>query len=321
VQEGEAKTGKVRVAVVGCGFWGRQHVRVFSSLENAVVEYVSDIDPKRARMVAEEYGVPRFSTDNSELLDAPSVEAVSICTPTVTHWEIAEQALRSGKHVFVEKPLCETAGQARMLIDRAERVGVKLMPGHIERFNPGLLRVKGLLEEGVLGEVVLIFARRVGRWPDRVGDVGVVKDSAIHDLDLARFLFGEEPLSIYARAGSLSHRFEDFAEIILAFPGVRTAFIESNWLTPRKIRRMTITGRDGMAKLDFLSQEVILENASGLSRMEGRWVEPLTLELKHFIDCVAGDLDPCVTGWDGLRAVELAESALRSSSTGRVICL
>ena len=313
--------GKMAVGVVGCGFWGRQHVRVFSSLEDVDVRAVSDLDFQRARSVARDYSVPKACDDNAELFEDPSIEAISICTPTTTHWEVAEQAVGSGKHVFVEKPLCDTSAQARLLIAKAERMGVKVMPGHIERFNPGLQRVMGLLEEGSLGEVVLLFARRVGRWPDRVGDVGVVKDSAIHDLDLARYVFGGEPVSVYGRVGSLGHRFEDFAEITLVFPGVRTAFIESNWLTPRKIRRMTVTGKEGVVDLDFLSQEVVLENAGGATRLGGGCVEPLALELEHFVDYVLGEVDPRVTGVDGLRALELAESALRSSSTGEVVHL
>ncbi len=313
--------GKIAVGVVGCGFWGRQHVRVFSSLEDVAVRAVSDLDLQRARSVAEDYGVPKACDDNSELFEDPSIEAISVCTPTNTHWEVAEQAVECGKHVLVEKPMCDTSEQARLLIAKAERVGVKMMPGHIERFNPGLQKVMGLLGEGLLGEVVLLFARRVGRWPDRVGDVGVVKDSAIHDLDLARYIFRGEPVSVYGRAGTLSHRFEDFAEITLVFPGVRTAFIESNWLTPRKIRRMTITGREAMVDLDFLSQEVVLENASGATRLASGWVEPLALELEHFVGYMLGEVDPRVTGVDGLRALELAESALRSSSTGEVVRL
>jgi len=270
--------------------------------------------------VAKEYGVPKVSVSNSELLEDPSIEAVSVCTPTTTHWAVAEQAVGSGRHVFVEKPVCDTVEQARLLIAKARKTGVRVMPGHIERFNPGVQRVKQLLDQGIIGEVVLLHARRVGRWPDRIGDVGVIKDSAIHDLDLARYLLGE-PVSIYARAGSLSHRFEDFAEIVVAFPGVKTAFIESNWLTPRKIRRLTITGREAMVDLDFLSQKVILESSTGASHLEGKMVEPLMLELGHFADCVAGDIDPLVTGTDGLRALEMAESALKSSSVGRVVRL
>jgi UDP-N-acetylglucosamine 3-dehydrogenase len=296
-------------------------VRVFSSLERVVLTAVADIDLNRARSVAKEYGVTKTFTDYSKILKDRSIDAVSICTPTTTHWKIAEEAVDSGKDVFVEKPICDTSEQARLLVAKAEREGVKIMPGHIERFNPGVRRVKNLLDEGALGEIVLLFAKRVGRWPDRIGDVGVIKDSAIHDLDLTRYLVDEEPVSIYAKAGSLGHRYEDFAEIIIGFPGIKTAFIESNWLTPRKIRRMIVTGEEAIVDLDFLSQEVVLEDASGVTRMESAWVEPLMLEIKHFIDCLLGEADPIVTGSDGLKALEMAEFALKASSTGEVVHL
>jgi len=321
VHVGWLVVGEVEIAVVGCGFWGRQHVRVLSSMENVVVKAVSDIDLDRARLVADEYGIQEVYGDSLRLLRDPSIDAVTICTPTTTHWKIAEEVVGSGRHVLVEKPICDTVEQARLLIAGAEEAGVILMPGHIERFNPGLQRVKGLLDKGLLGEVVLLSARRVGRWPDRVGDVGVVKDSAIHDLDLARYLLSEEPVSIYARAGSLVHRFEDFAEIVVSFPGVKTVFIESNWLTPRKIRRLTITGMEALVNLDFLSQEVILEKADRVTKIDGGWIEPLRLELEHFVDCVVRGLNPDVSGADGLRALELAESALKSSSLGKVVLL
>ncbi len=296
-------------------------MRVFSSLERVVLAAVADIDLNRVRSVAKEYGVTKTFTDYSKILKDSSIGAVSICTPTTTHWKIAEEAVDSGKDVFVEKPICDTSKQARLLVAKAEREGVKIIPGHIERFNPGVRRVKNLLDEGALGEIVLLFAKRVGRWPDRIGDVGVIKDSAIHDLDLTRYLIGEEPVSIYAKAGSLGHRYEDFAEIIIGFPGVKTAFIESNWLTPRKIRRMIVTGKEAIADLDFLSQEVVLEDASGVTRMESTWVEPLMLELKHFTDYLLGEADPIVTGSDGLKALEMAEFALKASSTGEVVHL
>jgi UDP-N-acetylglucosamine 3-dehydrogenase len=288
-------------------------------LEKVSVKAVADIDLNRARFVAKEYEIAETFACSSDLLKDSSIDAVSICTPTTTHWKIAEEAIDSGKDVFVEKPICDTSDQARLLVAKAEREGVKIMPGHIERFNPGVRRVKALLDEGVLGQVVLLFAKRVGRWPDRIGDVGVIKDSAIHDLDLTRYLLEEEPVSIYAKAGSLGHRYEDFAEIIIGFPGVKTAFIESNWLTPRKIRRMIVTGKEAIVDLDFLSQEVLLENASGVTRMESKWVEPLALELTHFVDCISGDADPVVTGSDGLKALEMAESALRASSSDEVV--
>jgi len=222
---------------------------------------------------------------------------------------------------LVEKPMARSPKEAKEILSAAERKGVCLMTGFIERFNPGVQRVKKLIADGVLGEVVLAFARRVGRWPERGGDIGVVKDSAIHDIDIMRFLFEEEVASVYARAGSLGHKFEDYAQIILGFSGDRTAFVEANWLTPRKIRMLTVTGTDAIATVDYITQEVTVGNAEKSVTPNFKWEEPLMLELKHFTESIIAERRPLVTGFDGLKALEVAEAVLRSAKNGEKVKL
>jgi UDP-N-acetylglucosamine 3-dehydrogenase len=195
------------------------------------------------------------------------------------------------------------------------------MVGFIERFNPALRGIKEIIDRGDLGEVVLAFARRVGRWPERIGDVGVVKDSAIHDLDIMRFLFKEEPSSVYARSGSLGHKFEDYAQIMLSFSGIRTAFVEANWLTPHKVRTLTVTGRDAIASMDFITQEIIVEDVEKETKWRPSLGEPLKLELQHFADRILENREPDVTMLDGLRALQISDAALDSARMGKVITL
>ncbi|RLI36369.1 hypothetical protein DRO66_05765, partial [Candidatus Bathyarchaeota archaeon] len=133
--------------------------------------------------MSERYGITYYS-HFKDLLKREEVEAVTICTPTTTHFKIALEAVEFGKHVFVEKPMVSTSEEAQRLLAKAEEKGVNLMVGFIERFNPGVQKVKSLIKSNIFGNVVLAFARRVGRWPERIGDVGVVKDTAIHDLDI-----------------------------------------------------------------------------------------------------------------------------------------
>jgi len=217
--------------------------------------------------------------------------------------------------------MAKSPKEANEILSAAEQKGVYLMTGFIERFNPGVQRVKKLIADGVLGEVVLAFARRVGRWPERGGDIGVVKDSAIHDIDIMRFLFEEEVASVYARAGSLGHKFEDYAQIILGFSGDRTAFVEANWLTPRKIRMLTVTGTDAIATVDYITQEVTVGNAEKSVTPNFKWEEPLMLELKHFTESIIAERRPLVTGFDGLKALEVAEAVLRSAKNGEKVKL
>jgi UDP-N-acetylglucosamine 3-dehydrogenase len=281
---------------------------------------VCDVNTDRAETIGKKYGASWHSR-YEDLLNLSDVEAVCICTPTTSHASIASSAIRCNKHLLIEKPIADTVPQAETIVVQAKKADVQVMVGFIERFNPALRRLQRIIEHGDLGEIVLAFARRVGKWPDRVGDVGVVKDSAIHDIDIMRFLFHEEPQSVYARAGSIGHKFEDYAQIVLSFSGVKTGFVESNWLTPHKIRTLTVTGKDAIASMDFISQEIVVEDVDMEVKPKYVWEEPLKLELDHFATCVIENREPDVTAYDGLIALQICDAALNSAKTGKVIPL
>jgi len=177
---------------------------------------VCDVNRASAEKVGSQFNTP-FTTNIEEVLSRTDVNAATVCTPTITHREVATRALQAGKHVLVEKPITNTTAEARELLSLAKRNGLRLMPGHIERFNPAVIHLKSLVDAGKIGTVFLLLARRVGRWPERIGDVGVVRDTAIHDIDLARYIFRDEVNSVYARTGSMKHTKEDYAEIMLQF--------------------------------------------------------------------------------------------------------
>jgi len=190
------------------------------------------------------------------------------------------------------------------------------------RFIPGLRYIKKAIEDKAIGDLVCATAKRVSQWPERIGDVGVVKDLAIHDIDVVRYLSSEDPISVYAKAGSMKHRrFEDYAQIMLTFEGGRTAFIESNWLTPYKTRTLVVTGSEAIMKLDYITQELTIENAEETVQPRQPWKEPLKLELHHFARCILKKEEPLITGMDGLKALQIAEAALKSSATGRLVKL
>ncbi|MEM3040854.1 MAG: Gfo/Idh/MocA family oxidoreductase, partial [Nitrososphaerota archaeon] len=181
---------KVGFGVIGAGFWGKNHSRVLAELPNTELVAVCDIDSSRAQEVARKYGAEWY-TNLEEFLKRTDVGAVCVCTPTTTHATVSLAAMSRGKHLLIEKPIADSVESARKIVNAVRRRDLLVMVGFIERFNPGLQRLKNLIESGALGDIVLVFARRVGRWPERVGDVGVIKDSAIHDLDLMRYLFNE----------------------------------------------------------------------------------------------------------------------------------
>jgi len=311
---------KLRVAVIGTGFWGKNQARVLAQLDQTELVYVCDMDGARARAVGAEFHVP-YLTNTAEVFARNDVDAVTICTPTITHKEVATQALRAGKHTLVEKPMTSTVAEARELVAVAKERGLRLMPGHIERFNPAVDYLRSLLDDNKIGTVTLFHARRVGRWPERIGDVGVVRDTAIHDVDLARYIFRDEVQSVHAKIGSIRHTKEDYAEIMLEFKKGGTAFIDANWLTPRKTRTLIVTGSEAIVQLDYISQEITVEDSKQSMKPNLEKQEPLRLELTHFAESTLNGKPFKVNGEDGLRAVEICEVVLQSGMSGQTVPL
>ncbi len=307
---------KLGVAVIGVGFWGRNHARVFSELSETELVAVCDVDVHKAEVIGRQHGAAAYG-DSRKLLSRKDVEAVSICTWTTTHAVEAMRSLKAGKHLFVEKPIASTIREAKKIVDFARKEDRHLMVGFIERFNPGVQRAKYTLEQGEIGELVSATAKRVSQWPERIGDVGVVKDYAIHEIDIMRKIFEEDPTTVYARVGNLKHtKFEDYAQIMLTFERGKTAFVETNWLTPDKIRNLTLTGSEAILSLDYLTQEITIESSDKTLKPRYEWKEPLKLELKHFAESVTKNEEPEVTGTDGLKALIIAEAAIKSSKKG-----
>jgi len=312
---------KLGVAVIGTGFWGRNHARVFKELEETELLAVCDINAERAKNVAKQFGV-RAYTSMGKLLKNKDIEAVSNCVWSLNLAKETLKALKAGKHVLVEKPMATNVKQAEKLLETAKEEKLHLSVGFLMRFIPGIQHMKNAIEDKTIGNLVCATAKRVSEWPERIGDVGVVKDTAIHDIDITRYLFGEEPIAVYAKTGSMKYKkFEDYAQIMLTFEGGKSAFIESNWLTPYKTRTLVVTGSKAIMKLDYITQELTIEDAKKTIQPRYPWQEPLKLELQHFANCILKKEKPLITGMDGLKALQIAEAALKSSATGRAVKL
>jgi len=310
---------KLNVAVIGAGFWGRNHIRVYKELPNANLSSICEVNSERLKVAVKEYQVKGYK-NISDLLKRGDIDAVSICTWATKLAEITEEALKAGKHVLVEKPMANNSKQAEKLVRLAEENDLRLMVGFIERYNPGVKNLKGYIKREEIGSVVSALTRRVSEWPERIGDVGVVKDSAIHDIDILRFLFEEDPSTVYAKVGRLKHKqFEDYAHIMLTFKEEKTAFIEANWLTPQKVRRLIVTGSKAILSLDYITQKVTIEKFGETIIPSHQWKEPLKLELQDFVNSILNNSEPLVTGEDGLKALIIAESAYRSSEKERAV--
>jgi UDP-N-acetylglucosamine 3-dehydrogenase len=311
---------RLGVAVIGTGFWGRNHARNLKELSETELLAVCDVNPGRAKAVAEQLDIDAY-TDSRKLLKRRDIEAVTICTWSTKLALEALRALKAGKHVLVEKPMANTVQQARKLVELAQRKERLLTVGFLMRFIPGVQSIKEAIKKGEIGTLVCATAKRVSRWPERIGDVGVIKDLAIHDIDIMRYLFNKDPIAVYAMAGALKHRLEDYAQIMLTFREGKTAFIEANWLTPYKIRKLVVTGSEAIMTADYLTQEVTTETSGQTLSPRYEWVEPLKLELQHFAKCVLNNKEPIITGVDGLKALQIAEAALKSAGKCAIIKL
>jgi len=282
---------------------------------------ICDADKKRAKEIGTKYGVPWFS-DLTKFLRVPNMEAVTVCTPTQTHLKVGLLAIEAGKNLLVEKPMTGEERSADRLVNSARKAGIKLLVGFIERFNPGVKAVKKMLIQGVVGDVIIATGRRVARWPIRIGDVGVVKDTAIHDIDAMRYLLEEEVSAVFAQTGSLrTHSYEDYAEIMLRFDEGTTGFLDANWLTPRKVRTLIITGSEATISLDYITQEITLENSQRLVKPFTPWAEPLKLELENFMTTIIGDTEEAPSGHDALKAIRVCDAALKSGKSKTLVTL
>ena len=322
----------LRAGVIGCGAMGQNHARVYSEL--GALACVCDASEKEAEAVGRRFGVPWFRS-HRELL-RQELDAVSVATPTRTHYRIALDVVAAGKHLLLEKPMCATAEEAREVIEAAGRAGLTLAIGHIERHNPVVQFLKKAVDARQLGEVISMAARRVSPSAPRITDVGVVLDLATHDIDVMRYLSSGEVASVYALGGSSGRtRYEDHANILLHFRNRITGFIEVNWLTPTKVRRLSLVCSGGVVEADYIGQsvelltsmpaEVDLSNLFQIpqefdvKRIHLKKQEPLKNEIRDFLDAIVEKRKPLVTGEDGLRVLELAQAALTSMELGKKV--
>ena len=312
----------MRIGIIGIGVMGEYHTRVYSEIAatNPDIHLVgiADINKAHVEALAKKYGTKAYD-DYNQLLDS-HLDAISICVPTSMHAEVAIKAIQKGiRGILVEKPISDNLNDANDIVKFARDKGVVLTVGHVERYNPAVLLLKNILDSDRLGHIVSISAKRVGIRPPRIKDTGVIIDLAVHELDIIPYLFGAIPIDVCALAGEGDNGLEDWASIILRFSEQRAGIIETNWLTPRRIRTLDITGMKAVAHLDYIDQTVTISENEMEEEIKFTKQEPLRKELQHFINVVRGNETPLVTGEDGIKALKLALAAVESYKTGSVI--
>lgn len=320
----------ITVGVIGAGYWGPNLVRNFATLPQCQLKVVCDQDRQALDRLRPLYPQLQFSLDWREILDWPEIQAVVIATPTSTHYEMALEALKRDKDLFVEKPLASTVKEAEGLLAEAEKRGRILMVGHLMLFHPALLRLKALIQQGELGEILYLYFRRVNLGKIRKNE-NVLLSFAPHDISMALYLLECEPTEVWARGEAyVQPEVEDVVFLNMNFPNKVMVHIHVSWLDPHRGRELTVVGSKKMAVFNDVSttepirvyDKGVLEPGTYVSygdslgiRIGDIWIpkvemqEPLRLSCLHFLECVEKRKQPLTDGSHGIRVVRILEKA------------
>jgi predicted dehydrogenase len=306
--------GLLRVGVVGVGIMGSNHARVFADLPGVRLTGIADPDLRQREFVAGALGCAGHS-DVDGLL-AQGVDAVTIAAPTHLHRDLAIACINRGVHVLVEKPIASSVEEGRAIIGAARRAGVALMIGHVERFNPAVEAIK----DAIRGEDILSIAiTRVGPFPPRMSNVGVVIDLAVHDIDLIRWFTDSEIVDVQPQVRSAVADREDIALLQFRTASGVLAHINTNWLTPFKARSVTVATKNKYITGDLLTRQVTEcfgfqpDGSYSMRHLSVGHAEPLRAELQAFCSAIRGGSEPAVTGEEGVGALEIAIRCLHDT--------
>ncbi len=301
----------LKLGVVGLGSMGRHHARILSTLPGITLTAISDADPEKANVLGEKYA-GCFFKDYKEII--PLIDAVSIVTPTSTHFEVGSFFLNSGKHVLIEKPLAESSEDAKKLFELAAEKNLILSVGHIERFNPAFQELRRLIrKEKIIG----INMQRFSPFPERISDANVIQDMMIHDLDLLLNLLPKNEVeSIKSEGKKVRSKSLDKVSSTIFFDNGVVSKVEADRVFGVKMRKITVTTERGLYEADLLNKQVYIREL--INHVPSSHVvknaNQLTLELSDFIKAIKKNLSPRVAGVDGYKAIKLAEEVEKSCS-------
>lgn len=333
-----AGEGELRIGLAGLGSMGRNHLRILSTRDDVRLTAIADPVAAVLATAGEQTGAQGFAEPLAMIAEA-ELDAVVIAAPTTAHVPLALAAIERGIAVLVEKPLAGTVEEGMRLVDASRAAGVPVQVGHVERFNPAVLELGRLIDDGWLSSIFSIASRRAGPFPARIRDVGVTVDLATHDADILSWIAGERPSRVYGETAQRIHATnEDLLFGLLHFPSGATGMLDVNWLTPAKRRQLVVVGEEGMFELDYLTQRLTFTRATDTTNprliggyaptFEGEVVElpvasaePLASELDAFLGVVRTGGKPVVDAEDGLWAVAIATSLLASAASGGAVDL
>ena len=307
--------GLLRVGVVGVGVMGANHARVFADLAEVKLVGIADSDPKQRALVSDALGCAGHA--DVEALIAGGVDAVSIAAPTHLHRDLALTCIRHGIHILVEKPIASSVEEGRAIIAAARRADVTLMIGHVERFNPAVEAIKTAIRDE---DILSIAITRVGPFPPRMSNVGVVIDLAVHDIDLIRWFTDSDIVEVQPQLSNAIAEREDIALLQFRTASGVLAHINTNWLTPFKARSVTVATRKKYIMGDLLTRQVTEcfgfqpDGSYSMRHLSVGHAEPLRAELQAFVSAIRSGERSAVTGEEGVEALEIAIRCLEGSA-------
>ncbi|MBL8132624.1 MAG: Gfo/Idh/MocA family oxidoreductase [Anaerolineae bacterium] len=320
--------GSVRIAVVGCGYWGVNYVRSIADMPETTLAALCDVDANRLNEMARRYPSARMAEDIDDLLARDDFDAAVVSTSAASHYRIASALLEYGKHVLIEKPMTTDVGDAARLVEMADAAALKLMVGHIFLFNTGIETIKRYLVSGDLGQPYYLYARRTNLGPIR-DDVNALWDLATHDVSIFNYLLDRAPDWVSAVGSTVLHTDrQDVGFIVLGYPDGILGHIHVSWADPHKVRELVVVGskeRIAFDDLDATEKVRVFEKGITavadepasfgeyhLSIRDGDIIsphvsisEPLKKQIKHFADCVLNDRRPLSDGLNGLEVVRV----------------
>ncbi len=316
---------KVRIGIIGLGNMGLNHLRVYLNNPSVLIVAICDVDENNLERASSFCKNAATYTSYKEMLEKEHFNGVSIVVPTAFHKDVAIAAAHHKIPLLLEKPMAQNTQEAMQILEVLKNSNTPCLLGHIERFNPSVTLLKKKLDEKTLGKIYSIFINRIGPFPIQSVSTDIIKELAIHDLDVLRYLFPCSPARIYAlQQNNITTPHSDILSCLIQLEDGIIASINVNWVSPTKKRELFITGEKGILHLDYIKQELYhykqptqkypYTDDIMFKRLEGEVVkfeidkkEPLVLEIQHFIDMIINNVQPFVSAEDGLIVLTLAQ--------------
>lgn len=322
----------MNAGVIGVGNMGRHHARNYAEIASTKLVAVADPKPEVGQALADKFKV-NYYRDYREMLKKEKLDLVSIAVPTKFHKQVALDCIDKGIHILIEKPIASTVQEAKQVVLKARNKGIKFTVGHIERFNPAVIKLKELIDSGKLGEIVSVATFRMGPMPTRIKDANVVIDIGVHDIDIMNWFFGRLPDKVTSQGGcALLKTCEDHIEAFLDY-GSGGGLLVANWITPLKVRKLTVSGKKAYVEINYITQELDFYESRVMADYDDfgdfvikfgesqekkvisvKNVEPLRAEIMAFLKSIKENTRPAVTAREAIDALAIAQKISRQIS-------